>query len=129
MIRRPPRSTLFPYTTLFRSHSRTDRTDALGQTAGGPLGIGDVADPDLVDRLALPRLVFLVPGLFARDVVDHAFESERLEPRRGPRRHVSTEVVAVDENRPGSVQLAGRPFVQLFQWDVDRPGHVVVLEL
>ena len=22
MIRRPPRSTLFPYTTLFRSHSR-----------------------------------------------------------------------------------------------------------
>src|SRR2546422_2872714 len=26
MIRRPPRSTLFPYTTLFRSHAR-ERTD------------------------------------------------------------------------------------------------------
>src|SRR5437588_5608313 len=25
MIRRPPRSTLFPYTTLFRSHSKGDR--------------------------------------------------------------------------------------------------------
>src|SRR3712207_7754322 len=25
MIRRPPRSTLFPYTTLFRSHDRADR--------------------------------------------------------------------------------------------------------
>src|SRR2546426_3244530 len=25
MIRRPPRSTLFPYTTLFRSHQRDDR--------------------------------------------------------------------------------------------------------
>src|SRR3712207_8032018 len=25
MIRRPPRSTLFPYTTLFRSHSRSER--------------------------------------------------------------------------------------------------------
>src|SRR5256885_6809497 len=25
MIRRPPRSTLFPYTTLFRSHSHTAR--------------------------------------------------------------------------------------------------------
>src|SRR3989442_3672705 len=25
MIRRPPRSTLFPYTTLFRSHSRSAR--------------------------------------------------------------------------------------------------------
>src|SRR2546430_13421260 len=26
MIRRPPRSTLFPYTTLFRSHPVADRT-------------------------------------------------------------------------------------------------------
>src|SRR2546427_2864623 len=26
MIRRPPRSTLFPYTTLFRSHSASQRT-------------------------------------------------------------------------------------------------------
>src|SRR2546425_9630329 len=25
MIRRPPRSTLFPYTTLFRSHGRVER--------------------------------------------------------------------------------------------------------
>src|SRR3989441_9199008 len=38
MIRRPPRSTLFPYTTLFRSHERThagpkkDRLDLLEAT-------------------------------------------------------------------------------------------------
>src|SRR5260370_5075077 len=30
MIRRPPRSTLFPYTTLFRSHREVDRVAALG---------------------------------------------------------------------------------------------------
>src|SRR3712207_7294926 len=36
MIRRPPRSTLFPYTTLFRStRRRTARRKAL-PTAGGP---------------------------------------------------------------------------------------------
>src|SRR5436190_9733499 len=29
MIRRPPRSTLFPYTTLFRSRSQHDALDAL----------------------------------------------------------------------------------------------------
>src|SRR2546425_8971643 len=29
MIRRPPRSTLFPYTTLFRSRAHDDRTAAL----------------------------------------------------------------------------------------------------
>src|SRR3712207_7692331 len=28
MIRRPPRSTLFPYTTLFRSHLADERPDA-----------------------------------------------------------------------------------------------------
>src|SRR3712207_7100661 len=28
MIRRPPRSTLFPYTTLFRSHAVSEVTDA-----------------------------------------------------------------------------------------------------
>src|SRR3989442_10589456 len=30
MIRRPPRSTLFPYTTLFRSHPRADASARLG---------------------------------------------------------------------------------------------------
>src|SRR5260370_9067220 len=29
MIRRPPRSTLFPYTTLFRSHSTAHRSSAV----------------------------------------------------------------------------------------------------
>src|SRR2546430_11436416 len=34
MIRRPPRSTLFPYTTLFRSHQR--RLDAVDDVARVP---------------------------------------------------------------------------------------------
>src|SRR3989442_3236439 len=33
MIRRPPRSTLFPYTTLFRSHTRCPPGCHQGQTA------------------------------------------------------------------------------------------------
>src|SRR3712207_7707674 len=33
MMRRPPRSTLFPYTTLFRSH-RDDRGDRVGLLRG-----------------------------------------------------------------------------------------------
>src|SRR2546422_4591123 len=35
MIRRPPRSTLFPYTTLFRSLCDADPPDALARRAGG----------------------------------------------------------------------------------------------
>src|SRR3712207_7889047 len=47
MIRRPPRSTLFPYTTLFRSASI--------RLARGGLGLGVEALPDLV-RLPLDLL-------------------------------------------------------------------------
>src|SRR2546427_5892801 len=64
MIRRPPRSTLFPYTTLFRSavcqhrsHQRQDRRAgrAAAQDVGGCLwglqgGFCTVADADLRDR-------------------------------------------------------------------------------
>src|SRR5258706_7376837 len=40
MIRRPPRSTLFPYTTLFRSHAITKQPSAtawLGETSDEPI--------------------------------------------------------------------------------------------
>src|SRR5256885_7422551 len=40
MIRRPPRSTLFPYTTLFRSHLVHHGAAALGHRAGAR---GDLA--------------------------------------------------------------------------------------
>src|SRR2546430_9155601 len=44
MIRRPPRSTLFPYTTLFRSLVRGDAHEAVARTAAlhrfTPLEIG-----------------------------------------------------------------------------------------
>src|SRR3712207_8763919 len=52
MIRRPPRSTLFPYTTLFRSSDRH-----LARLARGPVVAGqrrDVRDPRLPPRAAAP---------------------------------------------------------------------------
>src|SRR2546425_9478699 len=48
MIRRPPRSTLFPYTTLFRSHRLEDRLHA----RRAPHDVLDVvAAPDLAAQL------------------------------------------------------------------------------
>src|SRR5256885_6134599 len=40
MIRRPPRSTLFPYTTLFRSLCRDRPEERRGCRPGGPGGAG-----------------------------------------------------------------------------------------
>src|SRR5256885_4814979 len=54
MIRRPPRSTLFPYTTLFRSQHRLEvsERDDLGCAAGtgGPEEGGDAVGVVLVHR-------------------------------------------------------------------------------
>src|SRR2546428_12764084 len=55
MIRRPPRSTLFPYTTLFRSHVAQQLPDRLG------------AHPDL-ERVG-PVLLLELAGLVDRDEI------------------------------------------------------------
>src|SRR3712207_7711530 len=71
MIRRPPRSTLFPYTTLFRSHQPSNR-----KLVGGRVEEGDiVVDEEVVhtrrgNRIAKPFEVHPVvpegePHLFA----------------------------------------------------------------
>src|SRR2546425_3522504 len=77
MIRRPPRSTLFPYTTLFRSELRHDVVarvlglDCVGESALAP--VGDVRDRALavlgqegVEFLEL----FVDRGIFQRAVED-----------------------------------------------------------
>src|SRR3712207_9041208 len=54
MIRRPPRSTLFPYTTLFRSRlERAQRLSVVGARLGQLLGRrveGDETEPEVVGQ-------------------------------------------------------------------------------
>src|SRR2546425_7082683 len=56
MIRRPPRSTLFPYTTLFRSHMVRHLRDESADVRAGR--VGDV----LADRAARVRQAVREPG-------------------------------------------------------------------
>src|SRR5260370_3268096 len=62
MIRRPPRSTLFPYTTLFRSPrpELQDRADLVGAA-----------------RIGAPELARGIEGVLERRAVDHE-EAEEL---------------------------------------------------
>src|SRR2546430_11928604 len=63
MIRRPPRSTLFPYTTLFRSVRDPDRGGARARAG------------DLVENAA--RLLARIDdGAFGRRLVDNEIRSE-----------------------------------------------------
>src|SRR2546426_4053754 len=52
MIRRPPRSTLFPYTTLFRSRAGEGRSRGgeEGRGRGGPRGQGESSGGTRGDR-------------------------------------------------------------------------------
>src|SRR3712207_6895081 len=77
MIRRPPRSTLFPYTTLFRSgllevvHEGNPggRADLGEVHGGGHLHAGDV-DRDVLGDVGGERL----DGQLARDVLERSEE-------------------------------------------------------
>src|SRR2546427_7716882 len=54
MIRRPPRSTLFPYTTLFRSHHRRREVDDEVVHVGEQAGVGEQRLAELAEA-ALER--------------------------------------------------------------------------
>src|SRR5256885_13032202 len=64
MIRRPPRSTLFPYTTLFRSSENREKTSGLqnvfdqGSRRGLPVRAGD---PDQASLQETVRQLHLTP--------------------------------------------------------------------
>src|ERR1044071_3380715 len=71
MIRRPPRSTLFPYTTLFRSHGNVNRSRCASETF--------YVLVSLSNRQWRPRLLNLNGLLFSAAVlVGH---SHRVSPR------------------------------------------------
>src|SRR5258708_22067435 len=61
MIRRPPRSTLFPYTTLFRSVLGPEAINTIWRGFGGPCEAGNGGDPivlhdQLADRWLISQL-------------------------------------------------------------------------
>src|SRR5687768_17759904 len=83
MIRRPPRSTLFPYTTLFRSNVNVF-----------PAG---VADPPSVRRIGRPALATLAGHAVARDEEDR--KSTRLNSSHG---YISYAVFCLKKKKTSS---------------------------
>src|SRR5256885_9667776 len=74
MIRRPPRSTLFPYTTLFRSQDHGGLVPVLGLAADIAHGLVD-QDGDLL-VLALARLALDGDAVGRHHVLAHHGRSE-----------------------------------------------------
>src|SRR5690348_18167135 len=75
--RRPPRSTLFPYTTLFRSRCRRGtRSHAVTDDTGGPPGGNHVTSwlPALVERAVLKYRQRPLKQSIARRSEEHTSE-------------------------------------------------------
>src|SRR2546425_4544272 len=78
MIRRPPRSTLFPYTTLFRS----------GAPPGGAARISAVVAPGRRESIPVPG-----PDRRSRTMVDFALTDEQQQLRALAREFAAKEIV------------------------------------
>src|SRR2546426_12026029 len=84
MIRRPPRSTLFPYTTLFRSQRVRDRLAAArGEGPEARAGDGNPGELERADDVLLP----LAPAVDAFAQIEHDVgpPGEREPPHVVPR--------------------------------------------
>src|SRR3712207_9414890 len=91
MIRRPPRSTLFPYTTLFRSVGGGG--DVVPQVVEAELGVGAVGYVRAVGFLALVEVVAVL------DEADR--EAEEFVDLSHPSRVAAGEGVRSEERRVG----------------------------
>src|SRR3712207_7559054 len=89
MIRRPPRSTLFPYTTLFRSHARVKRAGDVFEAEDGVLCLGEHAAVLLIEDPAREAATLLLKErlrdartLLGRDLVRSEEHTSELQSRQ-----------------------------------------------
>src|SRR2546426_12667565 len=95
MIRRPPRSTLFPYTTLLRS-SLKDDTEQGGDGAGGSNNSGSGAEENSNAAAAAMQPV--------EDMNDHAIRGDTFATRAEEKRaeaEAAAEGIRSEERRVG----------------------------
>src|SRR2546422_3311630 len=91
MIRRPPRSTLFPYTTLFRSHPRRRRGGLSASPSCCP--VVPLAGTDIRGLRAFLALRHLVGHLLPLVEVPETLTRDRAEVHE----HICAAVVGRDE--------------------------------
>src|SRR2546422_8579955 len=97
MIRRPPRSTLFPYTTLFRSFDQFVDVIRVHQPEIEPLLRGEALDPDAAPEL-LARTI-QAQGMWFQRSEEHTSELQS-------RLHLVCRLLLEKKNPPGTLKSA-----------------------
>src|SRR2546422_3703437 len=81
MIRRPPRSTLFPYTTLFRSHGGDATRARAGQIQVPRRGPNRLREPDSILQSSLLPAVVKAPTWERRNLNRSEEHTSELQSR------------------------------------------------
>src|SRR3712207_6949029 len=97
MIRRPPRSTLFPYTTLFRSALLED-------LARGRLPVGQ-------EQVGVDRFVELAHGRVDPDLPEQRVEAERAGLVRDDRHHPLAHLRVAHRSEEHTSELQSRQYL------------------
>src|SRR3989441_832859 len=122
MIRRPPRSTLFPYTTLFRSATAELEPDGLVETTKLTMPRGALLGALSVSATVTVQERGLLAGV-------EAGQSSVVEVVRVPTVVVAVAVVVAGVGGGGGVEVAGGGLLAVLGSEVDAELTVAVLEI
>src|SRR5205807_5607184 len=123
--RRPPRSTLFPYTTLFRSELGVDRWSVLGQSFGGFCAMTylSIAPEGLREALITGGLSpvgrppdDVYAATYVRLIEKNRAYFDRYPDDRGRAEETLDRLEAEDVRLPSGDRLTARRFRQLGMW-------------
>src|SRR3989442_7604308 len=103
MIRRPPRSTLFPYTTLFRS--RIDRVYRGFKSAAKRIGLPTLRPHDLRHAFVTRKLAEGVPAQLVMRYVGHADLATTLRYTHLVPEHLRAVVASSSPSEPRAYSL------------------------
>src|SRR5687768_17917562 len=98
MLRRPPRSTLFPYTTLFRSQSSVQL-----KTFGATIYIGRLVSASMIRELGPVLAGLMVAGRVGSGIADR--KSTRLNSSHG---YISYAVFCLKKKKVRRAEVAPR---------------------
>src|SRR2546422_8577151 len=98
MIRRPPRSTLFPYTTLFRSGMSARRARCAAPSASGAPCFCNVGSTRATERGLHPQVVDVIQHLYPVDQRRAAARSEEHTSELQSRLHLVCRLLLVKKN-------------------------------
>src|SRR3712207_8091665 len=119
MIPRPPRSTVFPYTTLFRSRRRAGDDAAPGRAPGPPLADGESVRRRHRPRHPPPRRVHRRAAPAAR-ALRHAPRSEEHTSELQSRQYLVCRLLLEKKKQTRQIILINAKYLAL-QWELCFP--------